>query len=109
MQLMLAVCDREKGHGDELQEGGPAGNHDTMLHMSGFWKAEQSVAWSTHTETFNLWHTYEALHGAKFHKTTSQANQNDLAIPTKDYVLQSTIYHATWQWDFIAKQASVNS
>lgn len=54
MQLMLAVCAREKGHGDELQEGGPAGNHDTMLHVSGFWKAEQSVAWSTHTETFNL-------------------------------------------------------
>jgi len=54
MKLMLAVCDTEKGHGDELQEGGPAGNHDTMLHVSGFWKAEQSVAWSTHTETFNL-------------------------------------------------------
>lgn len=47
IQLMLSVLDRERGHGDKLRKGGPAGNQDTMLHTSRFWKAEQSMGWST--------------------------------------------------------------
>lgn len=66
MQLMLAVWDREREHGDKLQEGlqeimVPYFTHQDFGKLNSLWPGP-------HTETFNLWHTYEALHGAKYAK-----------------------------------------
>lgn len=84
MQLMLAVWDREREHGDKLQEGlqeimVPYFTHQDFGKLNSLWAGP-------HTQKLL---TYDTLMKhcmvPNMQKTTTQANQNDLAIPTKNY------------------------